>query len=86
MAADGLASFHRWALERPEGKKGAARGEREEEKRMVVVEHGAGGGVATRAQVATDAEVRSDVRGGSHSPTRPLDLCRICFFVHINAQ
>jgi hypothetical protein len=30
LAADGLASSHRWALERPEGKNGSAEGDREE--------------------------------------------------------
>jgi hypothetical protein len=58
MASNELESFHRWALERPEGKKGTTTDETEE---------GGGedgdGGVATRAGVAVGVEV---MRGATH--------------------
>jgi hypothetical protein len=38
VSTDGLASLHRWVLDWPEGKKGAAAGEREEEEREASTE------------------------------------------------
>jgi hypothetical protein len=41
MVVGRLVSFHHWALERSEGKKGAAADEREEGERVAVVGRGA---------------------------------------------
>jgi hypothetical protein len=70
LAADGLASSHRWALERPEGKNGSAEGDREE----VMEEVGRGvAGLATGIGVGGGGVPRGE-GGEGEKPSKLLPI------------